>query len=117
MTAANLQHPVRRPDPQLFDDLTETMAHPEKLLPPPGDAGAAPGGACRRGVTEGTGRGHTGAVTHDPGDLEPIPGMDPEEPIPDDPGELDHPEELPPAPIEATPDDPGGDPGAEPAVT
>ena len=56
-------------------------------------------------------------MTHDPGDLDPIPGLDPQEPIPDDLEELDHPEELPPAPIEATPDDPGGDPGGEPAVT
>ncbi len=67
---------------------------------------------------------HTGGVTHDPGDLDPIlgntdpvPGLDPTEPVPDDLEELDHPEELPPAPIEATPDDPGGDLGGEPAVT
>ncbi len=62
-------------------------------------------------------RGHTCPVNQDPRAHDPITGKDPEEPIPDDPGELDHPEELPPPPIEATPDDPGGDPGAEPAVT
>jgi hypothetical protein len=50
----------------------------------------------------------------------PIPGpdpvLDPNEPIPDDPGELlpDADEPLPPPPIEATPDDPGGDPGHVP---
>jgi hypothetical protein len=48
---------------------------------------------------------------------EPVPGMDPEEPVPDDPGELVEPEALPPPPIETTPDDPGGDPGGEPART
>ena len=42
------------------------------------------------------------------------PGMDPDEPIPDTPAELDEPE-LPAPPIEATPEDPGGDPGEEPA--
>jgi hypothetical protein len=41
------------------------------------------------------------------------PGMDPDEPIPDAPAELDEPE-LPP-PIESTPEHPGGDPGDEPA--
>ncbi len=47
---------------------------------------------------------------------DPPPMIDPDEPVPDDPGELlpDAPEELPPPPIEATPDDPGGDPGAVP---
>ncbi len=45
-----------------------------------------------------------------------MPGMDPDEPIPDSPAELTDPEEtLPPPPIEATPDDPGGDPGEQPA--
>jgi len=41
------------------------------------------------------------------------PAIDPNELAPDDPGELDNdtPDTLPPAPIEATPDDPGGDPG------
>jgi hypothetical protein len=47
----------------------------------------------------------------------PVPGMDPDEPIPDTPAELEEPESLPAAPIEATPDDPGGDPGEEPART
>jgi hypothetical protein len=51
----------------------------------------------------------------DPGDLDPPPGLDPTEPIPDDPAELEEPS-LPPPPIEATPEDPGGDPGGEPAV-
>lgn len=47
---------------------------------------------------------------------DPTPGMDPEEPIPDDPAELTDPDEtLPPPPVEATPDDPGGDPGEQPA--
>lgn len=51
-------------------------------------------------------------------DPDPIPAIDPDEPVPDDPGELiEAPEELPPPPVEATPDDPGGDPGNEPAVT
>ena len=47
---------------------------------------------------------------------EPGPEIDPDQPIPDDPAELlpDAPEELPPPPIEATPDDPGGDPGGVP---
>ncbi len=52
--------------------------------------------------------------------LEPTPGLpplDPGAPIPDDPAELTEPDSLPPPPIEATPDDPGGDPGGEPAVT
>lgn len=48
------------------------------------------------------------------GDPEPMPGMDPDEPIPDTPAELDEPE-LPAAPIESTPEDPGGDPGEQPA--
>src|SRR3954452_22459082 len=50
---------------------------------------------------------------------EPDTSIDPDAPVPDDPGELlpDAPEPLPPAPIEPTPDDPGGDPGGvrEPA--
>jgi hypothetical protein len=50
-------------------------------------------------------------ATSNPGST---PGMDPDEPIPDTPAELDEPE-LPPPPIEATPEDPGGDPGEEPA--
>ena len=47
---------------------------------------------------------------------EPDPQIDPTEPVPDDPAELlpDAPEPLPPAPIESTPDDPGGDPGGVP---
>jgi hypothetical protein len=47
---------------------------------------------------------------------EPDPLINPDEPVPDDPGELlaDAPEPLPPAPIEATPDDPGGDLGGVP---
>ncbi len=42
---------------------------------------------------------------------EPDPIIDPNEPVPDDPAELlpDAPHPLPPAPIESTPDDPGGD--------
>ncbi len=44
-----------------------------------------------------------------------VPGLDPEQPIPDDPAELDDPGLLPAPPIESTPDDPGGDPGEEPA--
>ena len=47
----------------------------------------------------------------------PVPGMDPNEPVPDDPAELDRPDLLPAPPIEATPEDPGGDPGEEPART
>jgi hypothetical protein len=44
------------------------------------------------------------------------PNIDPNSPVPDDPGELlpDAPEPLPPPPIEPTPDDPGGDPGGVP---
>ncbi|MGY1600883.1 hypothetical protein [Geodermatophilus sp. SYSU D00815] len=47
---------------------------------------------------------------------EPEPTIDPDEPVPDDPGDLlpDAAEPLPPPPIEATPDDPGGDPGGVP---
>ena len=47
---------------------------------------------------------------------EPQPELDPDQPVPDDPAELlpDAPEPLPPPPIEATPDDPGGDPGGVP---
>jgi hypothetical protein len=47
---------------------------------------------------------------------EPERQIDPDEPVPDDPGELlpDAPQPLPPPPIEATPDDPGGDPGGVP---
>ncbi len=47
---------------------------------------------------------------------EPDPIIDPDEPVPDDPAELlpDAPEPLPPPPIEATPEDPGGDPGGVP---
>ena len=44
-----------------------------------------------------------------------IPGMDPTEPIPDTPAELDEPEALPDPPIESTPEEPGGDPGGQPA--
>jgi hypothetical protein len=52
--------------------------------------------------------------------VEPLPEpdgeIDPSEPVPDDPAELlpDAPQPLPPAPIESTPDDPGGDPGGVP---
>ena len=51
------------------------------------------------------------------GSTDPMPGMDPDEPIPDNPAELTDPDPdtLPPPPIEATPDDPGGDPGEQPA--
>ena len=47
---------------------------------------------------------------------EPEREIDPNEPVPDDAAELlpDAPEPLPPAPIESTPDDPGGDPGGVP---
>jgi hypothetical protein len=47
---------------------------------------------------------------------EPDPIIDPDQPVPDDAGELlpDAPEPLPPAPIESTPDDPGGDTGGVP---
>ena len=45
---------------------------------------------------------------------EPEPLIDPSEPVPDDPGELEDPEALPPPPIEPTPGDPGGDPGGVP---
>jgi hypothetical protein len=47
---------------------------------------------------------------------EPDREIDPDEPVPDDAAELlpDAPHPLPPAPIEATPDDPGGDPGGVP---
>jgi hypothetical protein len=48
---------------------------------------------------------------------DPVPGMDPEEPIPDDPAELTEPDSLPSAPIEATPEDPGGDLGEQRALT
>jgi hypothetical protein len=48
---------------------------------------------------------------------DPVPGMDPDEPIPDSPAELEEPGALPSPPIESTPDDPGGDPGEEPALT
>jgi hypothetical protein len=48
--------------------------------------------------------------------LEPGREIVPSEPVPDDPPELlpDATEELPPAPVEATPDDPGGDPRGVP---
>ncbi|GAA4727853.1 hypothetical protein GCM10023328_02720 [Modestobacter marinus] len=47
---------------------------------------------------------------------EPDSPLDPDQPVPDDAGELlpDTPETLPPPPIEATPDDPGGDTGGVP---
>lgn len=47
---------------------------------------------------------------------EPNPLLDPDQPVPDDPAELlpDAAEPLPPPPIEATPEDPGGDPGGVP---
>ena len=48
-------------------------------------------------------------------DSDSTPGLDPDEPIPDTPAELEEPEQLPPPPIESTPDDPGGDPTEEPA--
>ena len=48
------------------------------------------------------------------GNASATPGMDPDEPVPDTPAELDEPE-LPAPPIESTPEDPGGDPGEEPA--
>lgn len=56
-----------------------------------------------------------GSMVDSTGSPEPMPGMDPEEPVPDDPGELTEPDTLPPAPIESTPDDPGGDPSEQPA--
>jgi hypothetical protein len=47
---------------------------------------------------------------------EPDPQIDPNEPAPDDAAALlpDAAEPLPPAPVESTPDDPGGDPGGVP---
>ncbi len=46
---------------------------------------------------------------------EPDPVIDPDTPVPDDPGELlPGAPALPPAPIEPTPGDPGGDPGGVP---
>lgn len=60
--------------------------------------------------------GDTGGMDDATGGTDPVPGMDPEEPIPDDLSELDDPEALPPPPIESTPDDPGGDLGGEPAA-
>ena len=47
---------------------------------------------------------------------EPAPELDPNQLVPDDPSELlpDAPDPLPPAPVEATPDDPGGDPAGVP---
>ena len=56
-------------------------------------------------------------TTGTPGSPDPVPSMNPEQPIPDDPAELEEPGALPPPPIETTPDDPGGDPGEEPART
>lgn len=50
------------------------------------------------------------------GSPDPVPSMDPQQPIPDDPAELEQPGALPPPPIESTPEDPGGDPGEEPAL-
>ena len=66
------------------------------------------------GVGNGGRWGKTGVMVDSTGSPEPMPGMDPDEPVPDDPGELSDPD-LPPAPVEATPDDPGGDPGEQPA--
>ena len=61
-------------------------------------------------------RGDTGVMVDSTGNPDPMPGLDPDEPIPDDPAELTDPDEtLPPPPIEATPEDPGGDPGEQPA--
>lgn len=59
----------------------------------------------------------TGGMVDSTGSTDPMPGMDPDEPIPDNPAELTDPDPdtLPPPPIEATPDDPGGDPGEQPA--
>ncbi len=53
-------------------------------------------------------------MSEQPG-TDPVPGMDPDEPIPDTPAELDEPDALPAPPVEATPDDPGGDPSGDPA--
>jgi hypothetical protein len=56
-----------------------------------------------------------GAMQSDPHPSS-YPAIDPKEPVPDDPGELDNdtPDTLPPAPIEPSPDDRGGDPGDVP---
>ena len=54
--------------------------------------------------------------TTGPSDPDRLPGLDPDEPLPDDPSELTDPGALPPPPIEATPEDPGGDPGDDPAL-
>ena len=62
-------------------------------------------------------QGSPGGKTHGMADAmsnSSTPGMDPDEPIPDTPAELDEPD-LPAPPIESTPEDPGGDPGEEPA--
>lgn len=80
-----------------------------------GNEATSPGpGAERRGTAAGT----TCWLTHRMGAPlpEPDPAIDPDQPVPDDPGELlpGAPEPLPPPPIEATPDDPGGDPGGVP---
>jgi hypothetical protein len=46
----------------------------------------------------------------------PDPMLDPDQPVPDDAAELlpDATQALPPPPIEATPEDPGGDPTGVP---
>jgi hypothetical protein len=57
-------------------------------------------------------------LTHDMVTPTPEPDgiIDPNEPVPNDPAELfpGAAEPLPPAPIESTPDDPGGDPDGVP---
>jgi hypothetical protein len=68
----------------------------------------------RRRVATARILGEDGGMTDQAGSPDPVPGMDPDEPIPDTPAELDEPE-LPAPPIEATPDDPGGDPSGDPA--
>ena len=72
------------------------------------------GDAADRVTGTGDVRGKTDGMADFMSDSASTPGMDPDEPIPDTPAELDEPE-LPAPPIESTPEDPGGDPGEEPA--
>jgi hypothetical protein len=69
------------------------------------------GGSVAHAVDQGENDDMAAAM----GNPDPVPGLDPNEPIPDTPAELDEPEALPDPPIESTPEDPGGDPSGEPA--
>jgi hypothetical protein len=94
-------------DPRLRDDA-------DHLTQAPGGQPLGPGMLRNGRPAPGSSGGKTDGMADAMSTSASTPGLDPDEPIPDTPAELEEPE-LPAPPIESTPEDPGGDPGEEPA--